>query len=190
MKILLFSGGLDSTALAHWLRPDRLLFIDYGQLPAAGEQRAAVQIAAELDLALDTRLLDCRSCGSGDMAGAPSLSAHASEFWPFRNQLLITAAAMAYAAITPLTILIGSVRSDRIHSDGTPEFISRMQDLLATQGTTRLEAPALKLTSKALLKRVQVPAETLAWAFSCHRGNEACGQCRGCNKHFSTLPAG
>ena len=126
MRLLLFSGGLDSTALAHWLRPDQLLFIDYGQLPAQGELRAATRIATELGLPFDTREVNCRPCGSGDMAGLPSLNGEVTEFWPYRNQLLITLAAMAFADQTPLTILIGTVRSDRIHPDGNRMFISRM----------------------------------------------------------------
>lgn len=187
MNVLLFSGGIDSTALAYWKRPDQLLFIDYGQLSAEAEHRAAVQIAKDLNLPLDVKAADCRSFGSGDMAGLPSISKRASEFWPFRNQLLITLAAMAYASVSPLTVMIGSVRSDKVHPDGNPRFLEGMQDLLRAQGETQVKAPALGLTSKSLIKKSGVPLDVLAWAFSCHRGSQACGQCRGCMKHFETL---
>lgn len=187
MRVLLFSGGLDSTALAYWLRPDRLLFINYGQLQAEGELQAASQIAAELDLPLDIRVVDCRSFGAGDMAGKPSLSSEASEFWPYRNQLLITLAAMAYAAESKLVILIGTVITDRIHPDGTRKFLRSMQSVLSVQGNLMLEAPAGSLSSSTLQRRANVPIETLSWAFSCHRSNLACGQCRGCTKHFEII---
>lgn len=190
MKALLFSGGLDSTALAYWLKPDRLLFIDYGQIPAAGEFRAATQIAKDLDLILDFQAADCRACGSGDMAGSPSPGAVVTEFWPYRNQLLITLAAMIYAAEASPTILIGTVKSDRIHPDGRPAFISKMQALLKAQGDVQLEAPAIGMSSNTLQRKAQVPLSILSWTFSCHRGTEACGQCRGCIKHFETVPAG
>ena len=190
MKVLLFSGGLDSTALAYWLRPNRLLFIDYGQIPAAGERRAATQIAKELDLILDCRTADCRSFGSGDMAGLPSLGAVATEFWPYRNQLLLTLGAMLYSAEPVLTLLIGTIRSDEIHPDGSLAFISKMQDLLSTQGNSRIEAPAIAMSSSALQQNAGVPISILSWAFSCHRATEACGQCRGCNKYFQTIPIG
>jgi 7-cyano-7-deazaguanine synthase len=38
---LLLSGGMDSVALAYWLRPDVAFTIDYGQLSAEGELRSA-----------------------------------------------------------------------------------------------------------------------------------------------------
>lgn len=187
MRALLFSGGLDSTALAHWLRPDRLLFLDYGQTTAEGELRAATQIARELDLPFDARTADCGSFGSGDMVGLPSLSKAASEFWPYRNQLLITFAAMAYAASDDLTIFVGTVASDKVHPDGTSKFLDAMQRVLASQGTACLEAPAQHLTPLALQQHARVPVGTLAWSFSCHRSSLACGLCRGCEKHFETL---
>jgi len=34
MKAILLSGGLDSIALAYWLRPQIAVTIDYGQRPA------------------------------------------------------------------------------------------------------------------------------------------------------------
>jgi 7-cyano-7-deazaguanine synthase len=59
---LLFSGGIDSTCLAWMERPDRLTFIDYGQIPAAGEQRACEAIAADLGFRLDVLRADlCRA---------------------------------------------------------------------------------------------------------------------------------
>ncbi len=190
MKLLLFSGGLDSTALAHWLRPNVLFFVDYGQISAEGERRAATQIATELGLPLDLRVTNCRSCGAGDMAGSVSLSNEAPEFWPYRNQLLITIAAMAYASATPLTILIGTVRSDQVHPDGRPDFLDKMQGVLSSQGLAQIAAPALAMTSSELLEASDVSSATLAWSFSCHRGNQACGQCRGCQKHFEVMGIG
>ncbi|HMN26199.1 MAG TPA: 7-cyano-7-deazaguanine synthase, partial [Ignavibacteriaceae bacterium] len=44
-KLLLFSGGLDSTALLFLLKPDKALLIDYGQKAFEGELRAAQQLS-------------------------------------------------------------------------------------------------------------------------------------------------
>jgi 7-cyano-7-deazaguanine synthase len=187
MKVLLFSGGLDSTALAHWLQPDRLLFVDYGQTSAQGELRAANKIAQELGIPFEARSADCSAFGAGDMVGGPSLSDTASEFWPYRNQLLITLAAMAFAESDPLSIIIGTVKSDEIHPDGRSTFLSAIQSVLAAQANTTVEAPAKHLTPLELQLRARVPISILAWAFSCHRTSDACGQCRGCTKHFETL---
>lgn len=187
MRVLLFSGGLDSTALAYWLKPDRLLFVDYGQLSAAGEFRAATKISSELQLHLDARRVDARSCGSGDMAGGTTINTDVPEFWPYRNQFLITLAAMTYANEAMLSIAIGTVRTDRVHPDGHPAFLRKLQAALQTQADVSLEAPAMSITSTTLIKRAEVPSDLLGWAFSCHRSDYACGQCRGCTKHFATL---
>lgn len=41
MRALLLSGGLDSTAIAAWQRPDVCVTVDYGQRPARGELAAS-----------------------------------------------------------------------------------------------------------------------------------------------------
>jgi len=189
LKLLLFSGGLDSTAVAFWQKPDQLLFIDYGQISAEGELRAARQLAILLEIPIDIRRADCRAFGSGHLAGLPALNPQLPEIWPFRNQLLITLAAGAYHELTPLIIQIGTVASDRVHSDGRKQFFSRINKLLAYQSDSRAEAPAIDLTSLQLLRASKLPTELLAWTFSCHRGDLACGLCRGCTKHYETVAA-
>src|ERR1700692_1265160 len=70
-RLLLLSGGMDSIALAWALRPDLSLTIDYGQLAAAGESRAASAACTELGLRHRLLRIDCSALGSGDMAGTP-----------------------------------------------------------------------------------------------------------------------
>lgn len=183
MRILLFSGGIDSTCLAWSFRPDRLLFIDYGQLAAKGEKRAAEAIASALDLRLDSRAADLRGFGHGTMTGQPALSDLAPEFWPFRNQMLVTLAAMAYADLPVNSIMIGSVAGDEVHPDGTAAFRTSMKNLLRTQTSAMLEAPAAEVRTEDLIRQFGVPASLLGWTFSCHTGEWACGTCRGCRKH-------
>lgn len=187
MRVLLFSGGMDSTALAGWLRPDALFFVDYGQAPASGELRAAQHLASVLRLPFQFGTANCRDFGAGEMAGAEALSSDAPEFWPYRNQLLITIAAMAYAAVDSLKLYIGTVRGDAVHPDGQPKFLFAMNELLRSQADVTVEAPALNLTAMELQRRAKLPLEILSWAFSCHRSSHACGLCRGCTKHFETL---
>jgi 7-cyano-7-deazaguanine synthase len=183
LKLLLFSGGIDSTALAWSERPDQLLFVDYGQCSAEGESRAAFGIAKALDLPISIREVSFKSMGSGSLAGGHNPSAVAPEFWPFRNQMLITIAVMAYAASEPLEVLIGTVASDVIHPDGRQAFLAAASDLVGLQGQYSVRAPASDIDSSALLKRSMLPSEILGWTFSCHTGEWACGQCRGCRKH-------
>lgn len=184
MNILLFSGGLDSTSIAYWKRPDKLLFVDYGQVPAKGELRASRKISEELNLPLDCVEVDASGIGTGDLAGKSSISGRESEYWPFRNQFLITIAAMKYSELDVFNIIIGTVASDKCHPDGTPDFQRKLDALLSIQGDVRLVAPALGLTSDELIRASGVPVNLLGWTFSCHRTEYPCGQCRGCTKHY------
>jgi 7-cyano-7-deazaguanine synthase len=187
LKVLLFSGGVDSTVLAWWLRPERLLFVKYGQVAAVGEQRAAEIIASELDLMLDIRTIDLRAFGHGIMSGGRSLNPHAPEFWPYRNQMLVTLAAMAYADEEPESIILGSVAGDEVHPDGTGAFRAAMNNLLRVQSQTKLDTPAAELTTEELIRQSSVSPDLLGWTFSCHTGEWACGTCRGCVKHEQVL---
>lgn len=190
MRALLFTGGLDSTALAWMLRPERLLFVDYGQRPAKGEERAARAVAAAVGIGLDIRCVDLSGFGHGTMSPsrAPLVAASkAPEFWPYRNQMLITLAAMTYAADPLSDILVGTVVGDDAHPDGRREFLSAIDGLVRQQSGVRVLAPAIDVTTLQLLRKAAVPESVLGWTFSCHTGEWACGSCRGCNKHRQVI---
>ncbi|WP_112313008.1 7-cyano-7-deazaguanine synthase [Pseudogemmobacter bohemicus] len=94
MRALLLSGGMDSIAVAFWQRPEVAITIDYGQKAAEAELLAAAEVAKELNMRHEIVRIDCRPIGSGDMAGNDALAiAPVPEWWPFRNQILITFAA-------------------------------------------------------------------------------------------------
>ncbi|PSH02853.1 MAG: 7-cyano-7-deazaguanine synthase [Acidobacteria bacterium] len=188
-RLLLLSGGMDSIALAWHLRPSLCLTIDYGQLSAEGEKRAATAVCQELGLRHCVLCVDCSSLGSGDMAGrAPSAIAPVPEWWPFRNQLLITLGATVAVEERCSRVVIGSVANDSSHADGRPSFVDLMDRLLQLQeGGIALEAPALGETTVELCRRVAVPHSVLGWAHSCHVAPVGCGACRGCCKHRETM---
>lgn len=186
---LLLSGGMDSVALAWWKRPQLAITIDYGQRAAQGEIRASAQVAKELGIAHEVVRVDCSPLGSGDMAGAvANHAAPTSEWWPYRNQLLITLVGMRAIARQVETLFIGIVRSDGgNHADGTREFVQKMDDLMAYQeGHLRVAAPAIEYSTAELVLHAQVPPGLLAWSHSCHKADIACGNCRGCNKWRET----
>lgn len=195
MRVLLFSGGVESTALAYQHRPDQMVTIDYGQRPAPGEVRAARHIAGELDLPHDVVTADIGALGAGDMAGrAEAPHSAVTEAWPFRNQFLVTVAAMAYADRGLREIMIGTVASDRVHADGTPAFLQAIDTLIRCElPGARVAAPAIDMDTATLIRATGVPEELLRWTFSCHRSGTACGHCRGCHKTlelFDTLGLG
>lgn len=182
---LLLSGGMDSFALTYQERPNIAVTIDYGQRPAAAEIQAARILTNRLGIQHEIISVDLKELGSGDLAGTPALdSAPASDWWPYRNQVLITLAAMRLIPGGVKRLLIATVGSDSIHRDGTREFVRKMSDLLAMQeGAMLVEAPAIMISTADLVKQSGIPYQLLAWAHSCHTGNIACGQCRGCVKH-------
>jgi 7-cyano-7-deazaguanine synthase len=186
---LLLSGGMDSVAIAYWCRPEFAITIDYGQRSAKGEIRASQTAAEILSIPLFVVRANLSELGSGDMAGMPAVKiAPASEWWPFRNQMLVTLAAMKGVTIGVQRLLIGAIKTDQFHADGRPEFIKGLNALLAVQeGEITLEAPAIELTASDLIRQSGVPLELLSCAHSCHISDYACGLCRGCRKHYETL---
>jgi 7-cyano-7-deazaguanine synthase len=190
MNVLLFSGGVDSTALAYMIRPDLALTIDYGQRCAPAEIDAATQIAAEIGLKQEIITIDCRSIGQGEMADSGRISTQSpnAEWWPFRNQLLATIAAAYMIDHEDVQLIFGTVSSDAAHGDGRAEFFENLNRLLRGQeGGVAASAPALNLTTQELVLRSGVTPGILGWSFSCHRSNLACGQCRGCIKRREAL---
>ncbi|MDB0510979.1 7-cyano-7-deazaguanine synthase [Ralstonia solanacearum] len=187
--LLLLSGGIDSVAIAAWLRPAICLTVDYGQAAAEAEIRASTQICKELCLQHIVHAVDIRSLGAGDMAeGEVSPHSPHSEFWPYRNQYLITLGAMVAISRGCHRVLVGTVITDKRHADGSTAFRTTIDTLLSLQeGGLRLAAPAADLTSADLIRKSGISIDTLAWSHSCHTGKLACGRCRGCQKHSEVM---
>lgn len=186
---ILISGGVDSTALAFWKRPAIGITVNYGQASAEAEFRASKQICAELGMQHETITVDCSALGSGDLLGSDPISlAPVPEWWPFRNQLLVTLAAMRAVAMDVNLIMVGAVKTDASHADGSQEFFRKINDVVSFQeGNIQVVAPAIHMTSVELLRTSGIDLSLLAWAHSCHRANFACGTCRGCNKHRAVM---
>jgi len=186
---LLLSGGMDSLSLAWWKRPAFAITIDYGQLASQAEIAASTEVCRQLKIEHHVIRIDCRSLGSGDMAGAGAdRYAPASDWWPYRNQLLLTIAAMKAINLGANLLLLGTVKSDGSHLDGTQGFVDAMSHLLGLQeGQMRVDAPAITMSTTELVRHCGVPRDLLAWAHSCHKANVSCANCRGCNKYFEVL---
>ncbi|GHC88084.1 7-cyano-7-deazaguanine synthase [Pseudorhodoferax aquiterrae] len=188
-ELLLLSGGVDSAALAAWRRPALALTIDYGQRAASAEIHASQQICAALTVPHEALTASVKHLGSGVMAGQRS-SPHSEneEFWPFRNQYLITLAAMVAIQRGLDAVVIGTVATDGRHRDGSAEFLHAMRSILQLQeGAIALLAPAKELTSAQLVRASGIDQAVLAWSHSCHAATLACGNCPGCTKHSEVM---
>tara|TARA_Y100000310_G_C20513432_1_gene729992 strand:+ start:296 stop:883 length:588 start_codon:yes stop_codon:yes gene_type:complete len=189
MKGILLSGGMDSTTLAFLESPDIAFNINYGQLPAKAERDAARKVCQELNIQLVEIDIDCSSLGSGDLVGKGKLDVGAeSDWWPYRNQLLITLAATKALTLGCKELIIGTVASDEYHKDGSVEFIEKINDLIFFQeGGLMVTAPGIKYSASELIQYAKLPLHILAMTHSCHKANLPCYACRGCNKHQNTL---
>lgn len=187
--LLLLSGGIDSIALAAMLRPATCLTVNYGQLAAEAETTSAQEAARALGLRQITISVPVSFAATGLMAnGQPSAYSTHPEFWPYRNQFLLTLGAMQALREGCGRIVIGTVITDSRHADGSPDFVARMSELLAMQaGGITAHAPAVSISSEELVRRSGVAPTVLAWAHSCHVSNLACGQCPGCIKHSRVM---
>lgn len=212
--VLLLSGGMDSAALAHWVRPASALYIDYGQRPADSEERAATAVASALDIALDILRIDLSALGTGlllredagssggtgntegrEVRSAADAVSPSPEWWPLRNQLLCSlAAAWALSPRAPEGIPIRKVLTATVagdgsrHVDGTSAFYKAMDAVTAMQeGHIRVLAPAAHLSAAELVRASGVTEDVLGWTHSCHRGVVPCAACPGCWKRSDVL---
>ena len=188
-RVLLLSGGVDSACIAAWQRPEHCLGIDYGQKAATAEQRSASAIAAHLGLPFTHIQVDASAVGGGLMARRPAMTGATPEWWPYRNQLLITLAAAWAVANETSEVLVGTVAGDGDrHADGRREFYDAMTALLQSQeGNLAVSAPAIGLSTLELIVAAGVDDATLGWTHSCHTGDVPCESCPGCTKRAEVL---
>ena len=190
-RVLLLSGGLDSTCIAAWLRPEHCLGINYGQKAATAEQRSGAAVADALGLPFSHITVDASAVGIGLMANVPAAQGVSPEWWPYRNQLLITLAAAWAVGHQHTEVLTGTVAGDgNRHADGRKEFYDGMRTLLELQeGALTVSAPAIGLTTPALIERSGATDALLGWTHSCHLSDVPCGRCPGCVKRTDVLEA-
>lgn len=184
---VLLSGGMDSMAIAYWKRPQLAFTIDYGQVCAEAEIRAATKVALDLGLEHHIIKVDCSSLGSGLLCGKNAIdSAPVEEWWPYRNQLLVTLACMKGIALGLRKLYVGSIKTDGIHKDGTSEFYRLMNELMVYQeGGIKIEMPAAELNTYQLVEVSGMPKEAMLWTHSCHTSNTPCMKCSGCLKNYA-----
>ena len=198
ISVLLLSGGVDSAALAYALRPAYTLFVDYGQRPAVAESRAARAVAKELGLEHAQVTVNLESVGAGLLHDGETRPGWPSpEWWPFRNQFLVTIAgawlvgaldALDFSGSSPM-VLTGTVASDGSrHRDGTEGFYTALDALMRCQeGGFGVAAPALRVSTERLVEDSGVTDAVLGWTHSCHTSRFPCGDCPGCFKRARVL---
>src|SRR5690606_8796838 len=163
--------------------------INYGQSSALAELEASSIICQKLEIKHIIIDVDCSRLGSGDLLKQKAIEiAPSTEWWPYRNQLLVTLACMKAIDLGIKELMVGSVLSDGFHKDGTGKFYDLLNDLMQYQeGNVSVSAPAINLSTVQLVLQSKISSELLFYAHSCHTGNEPCSHCRGCNKYIEVL---
>ena len=189
-RLMLLSGGLDSAAVAAIERPEGALFVDYGQRAGGAERESARRVARILDIQLDEITVDASEAGSGLLVDGEQVDVSPSPEWfPFRNQLLVTVAA-AYAIRTGYqSVLLGTVEDDgRRHADGTHRFIASLDAVLRSQeGGLRLAAPHADTSTTQLLATTELRDQIVAVTHSCDVATTPCGDCNSCQRRAAIL---
>jgi 7-cyano-7-deazaguanine synthase len=206
-KIVLLSGGIDSTtclALAlEDCRPEDVLALNmyYGQRHDK-EMQSARKIAAfygvelmELDLSLIFSKSDCSLLKASSVEVPEGSYAEqqrenpgkpVSTYVPFRNGLMLSAAASIAASVGASKIYYGAHADDaagNAYPDCSPEFTKAINEAiyLGTGEQVEVEAPLVHMNKAGVVKTGllrKVPYE-LTW--SCYMGGEKpCGKCGTC----------
>lgn len=176
MTVLLYSGGLDSTALAKLYKPDVLLYVDMRTRYSAAELRRLPEDAVS-DLSLDFRMAE-----------------KSDAIVPFRNSHLLCVAAK-YGD----DILFGATAGDR-SKDKDAGFVSIMQDLLNHMAKSdwspfpsyTIRTPFADLTKPEIIKKY-IDAfgncDDLIKSFSCYTpvNDNACGGCKPCVRKYLAM---
>lgn len=185
-KGILLSGGIDSICLTYGIKPEIAYTLDYGQTVAEREIYVSKFICKELNIEHKVISVDCKSLGSGTLANSSNLSFSPSEeWWPYRNQLIITLALMQGVKDGIKELHLASVKSDEFHKDGTKKFYEYINKLVSYQeGEISIICETIDLFSHELAIKYNVPLELLSIAHSCHISNVACGKCSGCIKQM------
>lgn len=185
-KAILLSGGIDSISLAFNLKPQIAYTIDYGHTVADREIYVSKYICKQLGIEHKVISVNCRSLGTGTLANTENVKISPSEeWWPYRNQLLITLSSMQAIKDGVSEIYLASVKSDNFHTDGTKMFYDLINNVVSFQeGNIKIICPTLEYYSHELVKNYNVPLELISLAHSCHISNLACGTCSGCIKQL------
>jgi 7-cyano-7-deazaguanine synthase len=175
--MVLMSGGIDSTACAHFLKRQnhsvRGVFFNYGQAAAAPESRAAHRIANFLSVPLSVY----------EVTGAEKFS---KGELPFRNAFLI--ASTAFLSGGRSGFLAIGIHAGTPYFDCSITFVESMARVVCehTNGALRLVAPFLQWTKAEIFEYFVSSGIPVDLTYSCEAGSSPpCGTCASCRDRRS-----
>jgi 7-cyano-7-deazaguanine synthase len=170
--VLLFSGGIDSTALLRYYLDLNYnvstIFIDYNQPSRISEYKAARKLAKYFNIPLKKLKLSF------------SLRIHNYEY-ATRNLLLLTIATST-VELDHYIVAIG-IHSGSKYYDCSKDFVDNSQKILDGyfQGRVIVDAPFLDYSKKEIIKYCQKKKIPIELTYSCETKNGLpCGKCPSC----------
>lgn len=169
---LLMSGGIDSTACAHFLLKQGFivngLFLDYGQAAIAHEYKAIKKISGHFDIPIQIlRTMIGQKYKQGEIVG--------------RNALLIFSALMLLKPKSGIITL--GVHSGTPYYDCSENFIRKANAIVSeyTDGRVELMTPFLTWHKQDIIFYCQQNKIPLKLTYSCEKGTmPPCGKCLSC----------
>tara|TARA_Y100001963_G_scaffold62783_1_gene87568 strand:- start:112 stop:690 length:579 start_codon:yes stop_codon:yes gene_type:complete len=180
--LILMSGGVDSTVLAH-LAGDRLgglLFIDYGQPAADQERRAVHQWAAPRGV--EVIGLACDLSGVDDHMRT-GVGSNGLRILPGRNLIFAAHAINVAKSRGWAEVWIGANAGDEPYPDCRPAWVSALDALSQADTGIRLVAPLVGMTKAEIIERAMGERIDLAQTWSCYQPTPTgaqCGTCHSC----------
>jgi 7-cyano-7-deazaguanine synthase len=170
--IVLFSGGIDSTACVHFLKAQnfavRGLFIDYSQAAADQERRAVKSLAPSLSIRVSIlRIAGLESSGPGELIG--------------RNGLLISAA--FFASKGRICTIATGIHAGTAYYDCSARFLNTMNllALVQTDGRVSIFNPFADWNKQDVYDYATAENLPLDRTYSCESGTFfPCGRCASC----------
>ncbi len=197
-RIVLLSGGLDSSAVLYLSDPltTRALFVDYGQVSAAGERVAARRVCVRRGIELDcVQQVGVSALGAGSLAGreravdADGITDEQREEWfPGRNLLLGTVGAILLGRRGGGDLVFGASASG--YRDSTPAFFAAMERAVAEALPAHQEPRVVfpEEDRREVLRRAVAAGLEPRITFSCNRrGDRHCWRCASCVDRLELL---
>jgi len=169
---MLMSGGIDSTACAHFLKKSghevHGMFIDYGQNAAAAEKLSAIALSQRMSVPVDCiSVRGSITFGAGEILG--------------RNALLVLCA-LCFRPLRSGLIALG-IHSGTRYYDCSPAFHRLIDKLVAeyTDGRVRAAAPFLHWSKREVYEYFEKTGLPVEESYSCEAGTvPPCGECLSC----------
>ncbi|WP_457751535.1 7-cyano-7-deazaguanine synthase QueC [Thermococcus sp.] len=191
--VVLFSGGLDSTACLYWAKKNYdeviMLVINYGSNEERVTNRVAEFFSKELDVPLRVVSLNfleefSKLRGTTLVGGeTPKVTAEeledmsfaqetAKSVWvPARNVVMISVAASLLDALGGGDIIVGfNAEEGATFPDNTPEFVERMNEMLkyGTLAEVRVVAPLIDLDKRGIARLLKELDAKYEYSNSCY----------------------